>query len=182
MAGIIAGTGRLLNRLLPGHRPEVTLISLKISDETGMAYESDTVAAMQWVFDNKDAYNIRVVNLSINSTTEQSYHDSPMNAAAEILWFNGIVVVASSGNRSEDWSWNTINTAPANDPFIITVGASHENGDADRRNDYMALFHSQRHHHRWLQKAGSDGAGQGYLQRPFQLVLYGMLNIPIAVF
>ena len=66
-----------------------------------MANESDAVAALQWVYDNKDAYNIRVVNLSINSTAEQSYHASPLDAAAEILWFNGIVVVASAGNTRE---------------------------------------------------------------------------------
>ena len=28
----------------------------------------------------------------------QSYHTSPLDAAAEILWFNGVVVVASAGN------------------------------------------------------------------------------------
>ncbi len=140
VAGIVAGNGNNSNGLFKGIAPGVELISLKISDATGLAYESDTVAAMEWVLNNKDAYNIRVVNLSINSTTELSYHDSPMNAAAEILWLNGVVVIASSGNRSADWSWDTINTAPANDPLIITVGASHENGDADRSNDYMALF------------------------------------------
>ena len=140
VAGIIAGTGDNSNGIYQGIAPESLLLGLKISDENGMAYESDTVEAMQWVLDNKDTFNIRVVNLSINSSTEQSYHTSPMDAAAEILWFNGVVVVASSGNRSEDWSWDTVNTAPANDPFIITVGASNENGNADRSNDYMALF------------------------------------------
>jgi serine protease AprX len=140
VAGIIAGSGADSSGAYKGIAPGVELFGLKISDETGLAYESDTVAALEWVFDNKDAHNIRVVNLSINSTTEQSYHDSPLNAAAEILWLNGVVVVASSGNRSDDWSWDTINTAPANDPLIITVGASHENGDADPSNDYMALF------------------------------------------
>lgn len=140
VAGIIAGNGADSTGFYQGVAPGVELISLKISDGTGLAYESDTVEALEWVFDNKDTYNIRVVNLSINSTTEQSYHDSPLNAAAEILWLNDIVVVASSGNRSEDWSWNTINTAPANDPLIITVGASYESGDSIRSNDSMAEF------------------------------------------
>ncbi|MCP4426223.1 MAG: S8 family serine peptidase [Chloroflexi bacterium] len=138
VAGIIAGDGTTTNSLYKGIAPQANLIGLKVSDEDGMAYESDTVAALQWVFDNKDAYNIRVVNLSLNSTLEQSYNDSALNAAAEILWLNGIVVVASSGN-----SWgphNTTNAAPANDPFIITVGASEEGGSSDRNNDWVAAF------------------------------------------
>jgi serine protease AprX len=140
VAGIIGGHGGESGGLYSGVAPGIEIINLKILDDFGMAYESDTVDALQWVLDNKDAYNIRVVNLSVNSSTEQSYHTSPLDAAAEILWFNGIVVVASAGNRSADWSWDTINTAPANDPFIITVGSSHENYDAYRSNDYMAIF------------------------------------------
>ena len=82
-----------------------------------MAYESDTVAAMQWVLENKDVYNIRVVNLSLNSTLQQSYHDSPLDLASELLWFNGIVVVASAGNRSLDGNFYTITASPGQRPF-----------------------------------------------------------------
>jgi len=124
-----------------GIAPQVNLISLKVSDENGMAYESDTVAAMQWIYENKDIYNIRVLNLSLNSTVEQSYHTSPFDAAAEVLWFNGVVVVASAGNTIDEGGWyNTVNAAPANDPFIITVGASNELLNGNRQNDIIALF------------------------------------------
>jgi serine protease AprX len=140
VAGILGGNGSDSERLYLGVAPEVNLISLKISDETGMAYESDTVAAMQWVFENKSSYNIRVVNLSINSTVEQSYHTSPLDAAAEVLWFNGIVVIASAGNKGPAGTYNTVSAAPANDPFIITVGASDEKGTADRTDDVLAPF------------------------------------------
>ncbi len=140
VAGIIGGNGKLSNGDFKGVAPSVNLISLKISDEQGMAYESDTVAAMQWVLENKDVYNIRVVNLSVNSTAEQSYHNSAMNAAAEILWFNGIVVVASAGNTEVGSSLDSINTAPANDPFIITVGASNENQTPQTGDDTIAAY------------------------------------------
>lgn len=139
VAGIITGDGSASNGAYMGIAPDIKLISLKISDETGMAYESDTVEAMQWVLDNKDVYNIRVVNLSIQSTVEQSYHSSPLDAAAEILWFNGVVVVAAAGNWP-DGAFNPIHAAPANDPFIITVGASDEKGTASTRDDVIASF------------------------------------------
>ena len=140
VAGIIGGNGKKSGGDFMGVAPKVNLISLKISDEQGMAYESDTVAAMQWVLENKEDFNIRVVNLSVNSTMEQSYHDSPMNAAAEILWFNGVVVVASAGNHEVGSALDSINTAPANDPFIITVGASDESQTPQNDDDTIAVY------------------------------------------
>ena len=140
VAGIIGGNGYDSDGLYMGIAPQVSLISLKINNNVGMAYESDTVDAMQWVLDHKDEYNIQVVNLSINSTVEGAYHTSPLDAAAEILWFNGIVVVASSGNKGAGGNYNTINAAPANDPFIITVGASDERSTSNRHNDAVSPF------------------------------------------
>jgi serine protease AprX len=140
VAGIIGGNGTDSAGKYIGIAPQVDLYSLKICDESGMAYESDVVAAMQWVYDNERGYNIRVVNLSLNSTVEQSYHTSPMDAAAEILWFNGVVVVASAGNKGASGGHDTINTAPANDPFIITVGASDEKGTSKPSDDIVASY------------------------------------------
>ena len=140
VSGIIGGNGNASEGLYAGIAPKVDLINLKISDETGKANESDIVEALQWVLDNKDKYNVRVVNLSVNSTIEQSYHTSPMDAAVEILWFNGIVVVASVGNKGPGGGFNTVNAAPANDPFIITVGASDERGTSDPNDDVIAPY------------------------------------------
>ena len=140
VAGIIGGTGQDSFGRYQGVAPGVTLYGLKIADERGMAYESDTVAAMQWVLDNHVAHNIRVVNLSINSTAISSYSESPLNAAVEIMWFNGIVVVASAGNTKPGSSTNPVQAAPANDPFVITVGASFEEGTGDPKDDSLAPF------------------------------------------
>ena len=140
VAGIIGGSGADSDGLYAGIAPKVKLIGLKIGDESGMAYESDAVEAMQWVLEHRDRYNIRVINLSINSTVEQSYHTSPLGAAAEILWFNSVVVVASAGNTNPSGEFHTISAAPASDPFVITVGASTENGDGDPSNDVVAAF------------------------------------------
>ena len=140
VTGIIGGNGYASGGFYSGIAPKVDLINLKISDENGMAHESDTVDAMQWALDYKDQYNIRVVNLSVNSVLEQSYHTSPLDAAAEILWFNGIVVVASAGNKGSGSGHNTADAAPANDPFIITVGASNEHSTPDIADDTVAPF------------------------------------------
>jgi serine protease AprX len=138
VAGILGGRGVDSNGVYKGVAPGVEIISLKVSNYTGMANESDVVGALQWVYENKSQYNIRVVNLSLNSTTESSYHQSPLNAAVEILWFNGVVVVASAGNSGS--TYNTIRSAPANDPFIITVGATNNACTANTNDDTMASF------------------------------------------
>jgi serine protease AprX len=140
VAGILAGNGADSGGAFRGIAPGVRLLNLKVGNDQGLATEADVVAAMQWVLAHKAEYNIRVVNLSINSTVQASYHVSPLSAAAEILWFNGIVVVTATGNKQEANGFNPVLAAPANDPFVITVGASDEKGDAQRKNDSIASF------------------------------------------
>ena len=43
------------------------------------------LAAAQWVLEHKDEYNIRVANLSLNSSTFQSYHHTTRLAAGHGL-------------------------------------------------------------------------------------------------
>ncbi len=140
VAGIIGGDGFSSNGELEGMAPGVDLINLRVSDENGGAYEFDVVEALQWVHENQEAYNIRIINLSLNSSVEDSYHNSGLDAAVEILWFNGVVVVASAGNKGPGGGRNTAKTAPANDPYIIVVGASDEKGNSDRNDDSQAPF------------------------------------------
>ncbi len=139
VAGIIGGNGSASAGRYRGIAPGVNLINLKVTDDYGMTYESDVVNAMQWVYNNRTAYNIRVVNLSLNSTVAQSYNTSPLDAAAEILWFNGVVVVVSSGNNGTADAPAAI-YPPANDPFVITVGAAEDKGTASLMDDTMAAF------------------------------------------
>lgn len=139
VAGILGGNGAMSNGKYRGVAPGVNLINLKVTDKDGMTYESNVVNSLQWVYNNKDVYNIRVVNISLNSTVAQSYHTSPLSAAVEILWFNGIVVVVSAGNNGTADGPSTI-YPPANDPFVITVGASEDKGTAGLADDTLAVF------------------------------------------
>jgi serine protease AprX len=135
VAGIIAGSGKKSNGKYIGVAPKATLLNVRIADDQGMMYESDVIDSLQWVYDNKDKYHIRVANLSLNSTVAQSYHTSPLDAAIEVLWFNGIVVVASAGNNGTSTLY-----PPANDPFVITVGATDDKGTVSIADDTMATF------------------------------------------
>jgi len=135
VAGLVGGTGMGLAGKYSGVAPGVNLVSVKVASNLGLATASEVVAGLQWVLDNKATYNIRVVNLSLNSAVAESYHSSPLSAACEILWFNGIVVVVSAGNNGTASLY-----PPANDPFVITVGATNDMGTTSLADDVMASF------------------------------------------
>ena len=135
IAGIVGGNGLSSNGQYIGIAPKVNIINVKVSNDNGSATASSVVAGLQWVLNNRSRYNIRVVNLSLNSATPESYHTSPLDAAVEILWFNKIVVIVSAGNNGTATLY-----PPANDPFAITVGAVDDKGTASLSDDVMASF------------------------------------------
>ena len=54
------------------------------------------------------------------------------------MWLNGIVVVAAAGNYAVGGAESGVGFAPANDPFVITVGAADTNGTASASDDFAA--------------------------------------------
>lgn len=135
VSSIVGGDGSESNGKYIGVAPMVNIINVKVSNDDGSARTSDVVQGLQWVLENKDRYNIRVVNISLNSSVAESYHTNPLDAAVEILWFNKIVVVVSAGNKA-----NGVLYPPANDPFVITVGATDDKGTASITDDSITSF------------------------------------------
>ncbi|MFQ5471712.1 MAG: S8 family serine peptidase [Dehalococcoidia bacterium] len=136
VAGVIAGESDRYT----GIAPDAGLLSVKVANREGQALVSDVVLALQWVVDHKDEYNIRVVNISLNSSIPDSYLQNPLNAAVEQAWFHGIVVVVAAGNfGGEEFASDH---APANDPFVITVGAFDDAGTVDSDDDSPATWSS----------------------------------------
>jgi serine protease AprX len=64
--------------------------------------------------------NIRVMNLSFGTDSQQPYTIDPLAYAAEQAWKHGIVVVTSAGNAGDAGGLSD----PADDPFVLAVGAS----------------------------------------------------------
>jgi serine protease AprX len=139
MAGILAGNGNGSSGARTGVAPGVNLINVKVANDQGMSYVSDLVNGLQWIYDNRAAYNIKVVNISMNSTITESYHTSPLDAACELLWFNGIVVVVSAGNNGNGGGPVSV-YPPANDPFVITVGAVDDQATVSLSDDTVSSF------------------------------------------
>ncbi len=147
VAGILAGNGteRIGSDALDNHyigvAPEADLISVKVSDDLGNATVLDVIYGLQFVVDHKAAYNIRVVNLSLESTTPSSYKTDPLDAAVESAWFKGIVVVAAAGNRGS--ATDAVQYAPGNDPYAISVGALDDQASQADGDDSRAAWSSR---------------------------------------
>ena len=140
VAGLIAGDGTASGGAWTGVAPRANIVSVRVIDANGHATLSAIVAGMQWVLANRATYNIRVVNLSFGGAALSGYQDDLLASATEMLSFAGLVVVVAAGNSGPGQS--TI-TTPADDPFVITVGALDDNGTAGLLDDSIASWSSQ---------------------------------------
>jgi serine protease AprX len=138
VAGVIGGDGTASGGRYAGMAARVNLINLRVNDGTGAATTSDIINAILWAVNNKDTYNIRVMNLSLTSSVAESYLTSPLDAAVEYAWMKGIIVVVAAGNLGP----NSALYAPANDPYVITVGATDDAGTVTTADDHLASFSS----------------------------------------
>jgi serine protease AprX len=145
VAGIIAGNGNNRTDGLRGQyvgvAPNANLVSIKVSDETGATTVLDVIYGLQFAVEHQAQYNIRVLNLSLDASTPQSYKTDPLDAAVEATWLHGIAVVVAAGNRGN--ASDAVQYSPANDPYVITVGGVDENGTANPHDDTAASWSSQ---------------------------------------
>ena len=126
---------------VPGHTgaaPGAPIVSIDVMADNGDAWTSDLIRACDWILQNKDAYNIRVVNISMQSSAPSSVLYDPLDAAVEHLWLSGVTVVAAAGNYAQSGAQSGVSYAPANDPFVITVGAADDQGTPTTLDDTAA--------------------------------------------
>ena len=135
VAGIIAGNG--LNRpssdprygKYVGVAPGANLVSIKVGDEQGSATVLDVINGLIFAVAHQYDYNIRVLNLSLSSSVAESYKTDPLDAMVEWAWSRGIAIVVAAGNSGT--AADAVSYAPANDPYVITVGGTDGKAPAD---------------------------------------------------
>jgi len=147
VAGIIGGNGYLSGGQYQGVAPAVNLIDLRALDANGVGSDSTVIAAIQQAIALKNAYNIRVINLSLGRGIPTSYTQDPLCQAVEAAWNSGIVVVVAAGNYGRlgingSNGYGTV-TAPGNDPYVITVGATKSNGSSLLSAETIASYSSK---------------------------------------
>ncbi len=146
VAGVVAGNGFDSGGARSGIAPAAHLVVLKVLDSAGRGNVSDVIAAIDYAIANKDALQIRIINLSVSAAVHESYDADPLTLAAKRAVEAGIVVVAAAGNFGHDPEGHPAYggvTAPGNAPWVLTVGASSHMGTADRADDTIAAFSSR---------------------------------------
>lgn len=150
IAGLIAGdgiasTGPIFSNTFKGIAPGAKIVNLRVLDANGSATDSSVIAAIDQAISLKSKYNIRVINLSLGRGIFESYKLDPLCQAVEKAWKSGIVVVVAAGNNGRNLptsGYATVNS-PANDPYVLTVGAMKPMGTPERTDDLIASYSSK---------------------------------------
>jgi serine protease AprX len=137
IAGLVAGNGASSGGKWKGVAPEASILSVKAAGADGSADVSNILAAIQWVVSFKERYNIRVLNLSLGTDSTQDWRVDPFNYAVERAWAAGMTVVVAASNKGP--APKTI-TKPADDPWVVTVGATDDRGTAALADDQLPDF------------------------------------------
>lgn len=146
LTSILAHSGETLTAGRPtggykGVAPDVGVVAIKAFDESGQGGLLDIVRGVQWAVDNREKYNIRVLNLSFSARPRWPYFLDPINQAVMRAWAEDITVIAAAGNSGPEPM--TVGS-PGNLPYIITVGAVTDSWTADTRaDDYVPDFSSR---------------------------------------
>jgi serine protease AprX len=140
MAGLMAGNGNSSNGTYVGTAPRARIVSVKVAGFDGSTDISKILAGIQWIVAHKDTYGIRVLNLSLGSDSGQDYRLSPLDFAVERAWQAGIVAVVSAGNSGP--KAQTVHK-PGDDPYVVTVGASNDEGTQSVKDDRVPVFSSR---------------------------------------
>lgn len=116
-----------------GVAPGVNLVILRIFDSSGETNSSVFEDAVNWVLQNKDIYNIRIVSMSFGAKPEADklFQIANLQQIVRKLVDNGILVVAAAGNvenPSQSALVGTIN-APASDKKVLAVGGVDYDGN-----------------------------------------------------
>ena len=152
VAGILAGdggksTGLFYSRTFLGVAPETRLVNLRVLDSEGKSSDSAVIAAISRAIELKNRFDIRVINLSLGRPIFESYEKDPLCQAVEKAWKAGIVVVVAAGNEGRNNAYGTSGygmiMSPANDPYVITVGAMRDMSTVNRSDDQIATYSSK---------------------------------------
>lgn len=129
-----AGNGHLCDGVYRGlaHRSQLVLVKV---GQGGRITEENIARGIKWVIENRERYDIRVLNISLGGDEDIPCSKSVIDQAAEEAIKNGIVVVVAAGNSGDGHS-----IPPANSPSVITVGGYHDNNQLSGSD--LDLYHS----------------------------------------
>lgn len=138
VAGLIAG-GLVGNRPV-GVAPGAHVVPIRVAGPDGATDVSNVLAAIQWAVSFADEHGIRVIVLTAGTDADTDPGRDVLNRAVRRAWAAGLIVVASVGNRGPQRG--TV-AKPADDRWVLSVGAADTRGTRDPADDRIASFSSR---------------------------------------
>lgn len=101
--------------------PDAQIVGVRVMNEKGQGRPSDIIKGIQWAVQNKEKYNISVINMSLGGEpVGVPSSENPLDKAVRDAIKKGITVVSAAGNSGP--GEHTIGS-PADEPLGIAVGA-----------------------------------------------------------
>ena len=126
---VAAGNGHLSDGFYRSIAPEANVVLVKIG-KTGRIPESNIETGLRWVFENRDKYKIRIVNISAGGDFEQTYLKNALCQLVEEVTNAGLTVVCAVGNAGMLPGHPVL--PPASAPSCIAVGGLDDQNSLDR--------------------------------------------------
>ncbi len=131
---VCAGSGKLSNGLYRGLAKDAELVLIKTQNEQGKITDENIIKALEWVLQNHKTYNIKIVNLSLSGDVDAPLYINEINALAEKLFQENVLVIAAVGNTE-----NGTVLPPASSPHVVAVGGL---DDQNKLDGDIILYHS----------------------------------------
>lgn len=131
---VAAGNGFMSNGLYRGIASEANLVLLKVGKSSRIRHE-DIERGLRWCIENRERYQIRVINISCGGDYEESYLEDRLSQAAEDATRAGILVVAAAGNSGHLPAHAVL--PPASAPSVLTVGGLDDKNNLDFQDNEM---------------------------------------------
>ena len=126
---VAAGNGYLSGQFYRGIAPDAKVVLVKIG-RTGHIPDEHIQRGLEWILDNREKYDIRVVNISAGGDEERSYLDSSLCQTVERAVREGLIVVCAVGNAG--MAPGHLVLPPACSPSAISVGGLDDQNSLDR--------------------------------------------------
>ncbi|OUL26792.1 hypothetical protein BV378_12275 [Nostoc sp. RF31YmG] len=119
------GHGSHIASIAANIAPDANIIALKVFKDNGSGYFSDLEAALQWVNQNADKYNIASVNLSLGDSQNWNTGNPRYGIGDELaaIASQNVIIAAAAGNSFYQFNSKSGLAYPAADPNTISVGA-----------------------------------------------------------
>lgn len=122
---VAAGNGSLSDGRFRSLAPELELVLVKVGNMSRVSHD-DITRGIEWVLENRERYNIRILNVSCGGDYAASHLTDTLSRMTEAAIRAGIVVVAAVGNQGHKPHHIL---PPASVPAAISVGGVDDRGN-----------------------------------------------------